>query len=157
MLTRVAFIILTLFVGLAVLAGCQSNTNQNQSDGQTEERSGDEPRDENGQEEADEDTGMDGDHEDEDAASAVEITLSEFSLSPSDVKIKAGETVTFRVKNEGSVFHTYTIADGGESARLNAGDSEDLKVTFDEPGTHEVKCTVPGHAARGMTGEITVE
>lgn len=131
---RFVFIMLVLLMGAAALTGCQTQ-GSGQSDNGTEKEA---PKDEEG------------------AGQTVNIDLSEFSIEPANVTVKTGEKVTFNVENNGSTLHTYSIAGIGES-RLNAGEQEKLEVNFDEPGTYEVRCTVPGHADRGMTGEITVE
>ena len=32
-----------------------------------------------------------------------------------------------------------------------------IRTDYSEPGTYEVRCTVEGHAAAGMTGTLTVD
>lgn len=44
-----------------------------------------------------------------------------------------------------------------ESGLVQAGESESLVVTFDEPGVYQFLCTVIGHFVAGMHGTITVE
>jgi uncharacterized cupredoxin-like copper-binding protein len=39
---------------------------------------------------------------------------------------------------------------------LSPGQVATLTVTFTAPGTYEYLCTLPGHAAAGMKGELRV-
>jgi uncharacterized cupredoxin-like copper-binding protein len=62
--------------------------------------------------------------------------------------------VTFRVKNSGSVAHDFKIA-GKQTKLLKRGRSATLTVTL-RKGSYTYQCTVPGHAAGGMKGRLTV-
>jgi uncharacterized cupredoxin-like copper-binding protein len=45
----------------------------------------------------------------------------------------------------------------GELGLVEAGESDSLVVTFDEPGVYQFFCLVTGHFVAGMQGTITVE
>ena len=114
-----------------------------------------------------------------DADRMVEIVASDdFRFDPVNVTVTVGETVTFRIVNEGQVPHDLTLGDqmtqdeheaemaemGGMpmSHEVNAvtvavGETKELTWQFTEPGTVLIGCHQPGHYAAGMKGEITVQ
>jgi uncharacterized cupredoxin-like copper-binding protein len=76
-----------------------------------------------------------------------------FAVSPSAVK---HGTVTFTVKNVGTGLpHDFSI-NGKKTPQIQPGKSATLTVTFAKAGKYPYKCTVPGHAAAGMKGTLTV-
>ena len=92
------------------------------------------------------------------AATTVTVTAgkpSELKFTLSKKTIAKGLT-TFNVTNKGSASHDFKIA-GKKTARLNAGKKGTLKVTFAKAGKFAYLCTVPGHAAGGMKGTLTVK
>lgn len=64
--------------------------------------------------------------------------------------------VTFAVTNRGKLKHDFKIA-GKKTPLLSPGKSATLKVTFNKAGRFAFLCTVPGHAAGGMKGTLTVK
>jgi uncharacterized cupredoxin-like copper-binding protein len=75
-----------------------------------------------------------------------------FTLSKSSV---AKGSVTFKITNKGKLAHDFKIA-GKTSPMLQPGKSATLKVTL-SAGKQKYQCTVPGHAAAGMRGTLTVK
>jgi plastocyanin len=72
---------------------------------------------------------------------------------------KAG-SVTIAFTNSSPVPHNLTISRGSGGPQIGAtptlsGGSKTLKVTL-QPGTYTFFCSVPGHAAAGMMGTLTV-
>ena len=65
-------------------------------------------------------------------------------------------TVTFKVTNKGSLQHDFKIK-GKKTVRLAPGKTATLKVSFATAGKFGYLCTVPGHAAGGMKGTLTVK
>ena len=113
-----------------------------------------------------------------DADRVVEIqTTDALTFEPADITVAAGETVTFRLTNDGAVVHDFTLGDqatqdehetemsemGGMGhdepnlAIVPPGETVELTWTFGGEGTVLVGCHQPGHYAAGMTGRITVE
>jgi uncharacterized cupredoxin-like copper-binding protein len=84
----------------------------------------------------------------------VTVIAKEFSFALSTKSVKTG-TVIFTVKNEGKVAHDFAIA-GKRTPLIPAGKSAILKVTFKKQGQFAYRCTVPGHAAAGMKGVLSV-
>jgi plastocyanin len=92
------------------------------------------------------------------AAHGVEVEGREFAFEPSRVQAEAGESVTIEFENVGKLSHNLTIpAFDADTGTIQAGDTATLKVTPEEPGTYEIRCSVPGHAPAGMTGKLVVE
>ena len=92
------------------------------------------------------------------AATTVNVTLGkpgEFNITLSKKTIAKGVT-TFKIVNKGGISHDFKIA-GKKTAMLKPGRSATLTVTFGKAGRFAYLCTVPGHAAGGMKGTLTVK
>lgn len=92
------------------------------------------------------------------AASTVTVTAGKpselrFVVLPKSV---AKGAVTFKVTNRGRLEHDFKIA-GKKTPKLAAGRSAALRVTFVKAGKYPYLCTLPGHAAGGMKGVLTVK
>jgi uncharacterized cupredoxin-like copper-binding protein len=87
-------------------------------------------------------------------ATSVTTTMKEFKFVLSTKTVKKG-VVTFKLKNAGKLAHDFKIA-GKKSKLLAPGKSGLLTVTFRRAGKYPYICTVPGHAAAGMKGTLTV-
>jgi plastocyanin len=92
----------------------------------------------------------------------IEVKLYEWKIEPSEIRVKAGSTVTFVIKNTGSYPHALTIerADIGfrvDSETIGGGGETRLTVTFEEPGEYVIYCPVGNHRAFGMEGVLIVE
>jgi uncharacterized cupredoxin-like copper-binding protein len=109
-------------------------------------------------------------------------TLDTFRFEPDPISVKVGETVTFRVTNDGVIPHdvvldgqagqdtheqemqemtaeenTTMMMDEVNGFSLAAGESKVLTWTFTEPGTIYLGCHQPGHFAAGMVASVIVE
>lgn len=108
----------------------------------------------------------------------VEIrTTDHLVFEPAELSVMPGETVTFRLINEGQLVHDFTLGDqeaqdeheaemaemGGMAhdepnvVTIPAGETAELTWRFGEAGTVLIGCHQPGHYAAGMTGQITIE
>jgi uncharacterized cupredoxin-like copper-binding protein len=86
------------------------------------------------------------------AVTAGKPTEFKFTLSK---KIVPKGLTTFKVTNKGQINHNFRIA-GKKTASLAAGKAATLRVTFTKAGKYAYVCTLPGHAAGGMKGVLTV-
>jgi len=92
-------------------------------------------------------------------ATGVDISLTEFAVSPAEIELGAGE-VTFAASNDGAIPHALVIE--GEGIRVGTPDSsfaggETQSFTVDlAPGSYEIYCPVPGHRDAGMLGTVVV-
>jgi|1185.fasta_scaffold248201_2 uncharacterized cupredoxin-like copper-binding protein len=91
---------------------------------------------------------------------------SEFGFRLSTKTFKHG-SVTFKVTNGGSIPHDFKICTSAKGGTANAcagtvtmllspGASATLTHVFKTQGSYEYLCTVPGHAAGGMKGDLRV-
>jgi uncharacterized cupredoxin-like copper-binding protein len=86
----------------------------------------------------------------------VQVTEREFKIALASTELKAG-TITFEVKNDGTIEHDLAIVGMSEKTKLiSPGGSSKLTVTL-KPGTYELYCSVPGHKEAGMDVKITVQ
>jgi uncharacterized cupredoxin-like copper-binding protein len=92
------------------------------------------------------------------ARSAATVTVTagspnEFKFTVAPAKVAHG-SVTFKVTNKGKLSHDFSIA-GKKTALISPGKSATLTVNLAK-GSYPYQCTVPGHAAAGMKGKLTV-
>ncbi len=97
----------------------------------------------------------------------VVITATDTLMyTPMDIPVVKGETVTFQVKNTGTVEHEFMVgpmADAfadkegtPEIAGITGGTTKSLTVTFDGPGPYAFACHATGHFEAGMKGTISL-
>ncbi len=157
-MTRVA-----VFLAAALLAACSSSTTS------TAAPSGEAP---------DVETFAFGEPADPaEADRVVEITASDdLRFTPDEISVAAGEIVTFRVTNAGSIVHDFTVGDEETQAEheaemaempgmahdepnlltLDPGETAELTWRFTTPGTVLLGCHQPGHYAGGMVATVDV-
>lgn len=91
-------------------------------------------------------------------ATAVAVSAGkpmEFRFTLSKRTVAKG-LVTFRVTNRGTVRHDFKVG-GKKTAVLAPGKIATLRVTINKAGRYTYMCTLPGHAAGGMKGILTVK
>lgn len=108
----------------------------------------------------------------------ITMKMTDNAFEPENVTVFAGEEITFEFVNDGSVVHEALIGDeqdqedheaemesmGDESmdmgdedkVQVEPGETGELTMTFDEPGTVLIGCHQPGHYASGMKATVTV-
>jgi plastocyanin len=93
---------------------------------------------------------------------AAAITLEDFHFAPNRLDAKVGVPLSVRLTNLGTEQHDLNFPslhmDGlaGVESILAPGETATITLEFDQPGTHTFICTLPGHAAAGMTGAVYV-
>jgi plastocyanin len=89
----------------------------------------------------------------------VDMSLTDFALNPAQVTVAPGE-VTFNLTNDGQAPHNLEVEGPAGEAELDqdleAGQSGQLTVDLNEPGTYTMYCPVGNHREMGMEGEVTV-
>ncbi len=107
----------------------------------------------------------------------IELTMDDtMRFTPDDIQVGAGETIRFFIRNTGKISHEMVL---GSIADLKAHAAEMKKMPgmqhaepnmitlapgkigglvwqFDQPGTVDFACLVPGHMEAGMIGKIKV-
>jgi nitrite reductase (NO-forming) len=86
----------------------------------------------------------------------VTFAASEFKFSPTSVQVPLGEKVRFTLNNTGVVEHDLTISAAGFTLRARPGQSATGEFTFQNAGTFDFICSIPGHKDAGMKGSLTV-
>ena len=91
---------------------------------------------------------------------------SEFKFTLSASTAKRG-IILFKVTNKGSIPHDFKVCTirnkplanscpGTGTRLITPGQSNTLRIAILLRGTYEYLCTVPGHAAAGMKGILTL-
>ena len=88
-------------------------------------------------------------------ATTVQVKGAEFFFRLSTKSIAKPGRVTFVFKNIGHVEHDFKI-NNKKTPLISPGKTARLVVTFKKKGKFPYLCTVPGHAAAGMKGVLTV-
>lgn len=92
----------------------------------------------------------------------VEIVLEDLRFTPSRIDAKVGVPTVVRLTNRGTERHDLNFPSlhmpglQGVESILEPGETRTITLLFDEPGTHTFICSLPGHAASGMTGAAFV-
>ena len=107
----------------------------------------------------------------------VEVKLADsLKMAPAEIAVPVGQAVTFVVTNIGANTHEFFVGDDAAQMEhenemtsmcgmsqdeangisLKAGETKDLTVTFDAPGTMIAGCHEPGHYGGGMKAMIKV-
>lgn len=107
----------------------------------------------------------------------IEVSMDDrMRFEPAHLEVKAGETVRFRVKNDGQLPHEMVIGtldelqthaeqmrampgmphDEPNAVALDAGQQGDLLWHFSQPATLDFACLIAGHLEAGMKGSIEV-
>ncbi len=93
-----------------------------------------------------------------DAGAVVQVLVEmvDIAFVPVELTIPANTDVPFRFINNGAAVHNFTIDNPTVfSGDLAPGATSELVVNL-PAGTYEYYCSIPGHAAAGMVGTLTV-
>ena len=91
-----------------------------------------------------------------------EIVLEDMRFSPNRIDAKVGVPLTVTLTNRGTERHDLNFESlhmpglGGVESILEPGETRTITLSFNAPGEHVFICTLPGHAAAGMTGAAFV-
>jgi uncharacterized cupredoxin-like copper-binding protein len=101
----------------------------------------------------------------------INVELSEYKFAPMQLTLTHGQAYVLHLTNSGGKAHDFsakaffqTVAFGAGSAAkakggdvdLDEGESIDIALTPQTPGSYEMHCTHPFHAMLGMKGQIVV-
>ena len=93
---------------------------------------------------------------------APTIVFEEMRFVPNRIDAKVGVPLMVRLTNDGRERHDLNFPSlhmpglEGVEAILEPGETRTITLRFDEPGTHTFSCSLPGHAAAGMSGAVFV-
>lgn len=112
------------------------------------------------------------------AARTIKVSVSDaMRFSPSDVKVKTGQTVKFVISNGGQILHEMVIGtteelkehaelmrkfpemehEAAHMAHVKPGQAGEIVWQFTKPGEYSFACLIPGHFEAGMVGKIVVQ
>jgi uncharacterized cupredoxin-like copper-binding protein len=101
----------------------------------------------------------------------INIQLSEYKYAPMQLTLEHGQAYVLHLTNSGgkahdlsakAFFETVALAPGSAAkvkngdVDLDEGESVDVALTPQKPGTYEMHCTHPFHSMLGMKGQIVV-
>lgn len=107
----------------------------------------------------------------------IEVRMDDrMRFTPSQIRVKQGETIRFRVTNRGKVKHEMVLGtlaelkshaeemrkfpemehDDPNAIELDAGKSGELIWQFTQTGNFDFACLIPGHFEAGMKGTLQV-
>jgi plastocyanin len=90
------------------------------------------------------------------------VILEDHRFVPNRLDATVGVPLRIRVTNAGTERHDMDLSArhmprlAGVEVILEPGETRTITLLFSEPGTHPFSCTLPGHAAAGMTGAVFV-
>lgn len=83
-----------------------------------------------------------------DAVRTTTVTMPKsYRFDPVAISVDAGATVTW--KNEDNFTHDVTIEDGDDTGEHTVKPGDQVKITFDEPGTYDYVCRLHETDMRG--------
>ncbi len=91
----------------------------------------------------------------------IAITATEYEFNGDPGVIAAGDTIEFVVENVGQLDHSMEVLSAtgsslGKTARIPAGASDAVTVTFDGAGGYRLICDIDDHLSRGQVATIEV-
>ena len=107
------------------------------------------------------------------AQTGITVSMTNYAFTPSTLTLKAGQTYRIHFSNDSGKSHDFTAREffqsatiapedkskleDGDEVELEGGQSADITVTPNKPGTYAVSCTHFMHAMMGMAGKIVVQ
>ncbi len=85
---------------------------------------------------------------------SIQLTESPYTFNPDELTFEAGTAYTLSFQAPGE-FHTFTVDELGINIFINARETINEPVTFDQVGSFELICTP--HVGSGMKGTVTVQ
>jgi len=88
-------------------------------------------------------------------AREITVTGNEFSFSPAQITMAAGDTVTIGL-TASDIAHDFYVKGIGHVVHAKAGKTARGSIRIKKAGTYKFWCAILGHKKQGMTGTITV-
>ena len=97
----------------------------------------------------------------------VNVTLGEFTVEVDRPSVPAGTPIQFNIINDGTIEHEVVLesegadreplTDGALAESIGARREGSFTFTFEEGGSFQLACHIPGHYEAGMVVPITVD
>jgi uncharacterized cupredoxin-like copper-binding protein len=94
------------------------------------------------------------------AAPRTRVTLLNFSITPAELRARAGQPVRLQILNRGPDLHEFTFDTLDVRVVVIEGTAQDLDFVAPAPGVYVFACNFNGdgdHRAMGMKGTLIVE
>ena len=86
----------------------------------------------------------------------IEVNSSGLRFTPNEIHVNLGDTVRITYRNGGGR-HDWVIDEfDAATPVIAAGQSSTVEFVADQAGTFEFYCSIPGHRASGMVGNLVV-
>lgn len=97
--------------------------------------------------------------------------LDSFAFDPAEISVPSGAPVDITLENAGGLEHNFVLVSDGtdpltvteddalrgiKTETIAGGGSSSISFVAPEAGSYQYVCVVPGHAAGGMVGTLTV-
>lgn len=102
----------------------------------------------------------------------IDVTGTDsFLFEPANLTVQSGQAVTLNFENAGALQHSWVLVptrveaveateedavQGISSGLVDGGEANTITFVAPAAGTYQIVCTVAGHAAGGMVGELSV-
>jgi uncharacterized cupredoxin-like copper-binding protein len=103
----------------------------------------------------------------------LKVDLMEFTFTPANFTVPAGQEITLDLTNNGAVMHDFIIMKYGTTVGDDFGDEDVPNIYWEaetepgtsatytftapsQPGDYQVVCGVKGHYQAGMVAKLTV-
>lgn len=107
------------------------------------------------------------------ASTTIDVTFAEFTFTPTEFIIPAGQEITINAVNNGAVIHEFVIMKFGQNIGEDFGDEDEGNIYWEieaepgatvsakftaptDPGEYQIVCGTEGHFIAGMVGKLTV-
>lgn len=85
------------------------------------------------------------------------VSIQEWKMSPAALTVESGKRLVLTVRNDGTMPHNFAIPGlGVRLVGLAPGDTRQIEVNADQPGTYQYLCDIGGHAQAGQRGTLTI-
>ena len=88
---------------------------------------------------------------------SVSMEASEFAFSPNKISGTAGQTLTIKLANKGTIEHDFTIDALNVKLLVGVGKTGETTTPVLAAGTYDFYCAIPGHKEAGMVGTLEVK
>lgn len=87
----------------------------------------------------------------------VALTMSNFTFGQDEIRVKQGEKLVLSVTNSEGVHDIVIDELGVNSGIIPEGETQEVTIPTDQPGTYEYYCSVGQHRQLGMVGTLIIE
>lgn len=88
-------------------------------------------------------------------ARRIEVNAASFAFDPGEIEITVGEDVAIVLRSE-DILHDFVVDGLDVHVAANRGETSEGGLRAEEPGVYTYYCSVAGHRAAGMEGNLIV-